>query len=147
MQKARTWQQTQVEYKPNWQQNVNKTTTQVKNVVTSPLHEDCQRNNSYFSCGQTGHNARQCPKNGKPTIPFRPQVNHLEPYSVPRAIQGQIHHISADEAQEDPKVVIGMFLVNSIHAVILFDSGLPLFYFAEFCCPKQVSLLDFVKKV
>ena len=32
VQKARTWQQTQVEYKPNWQQNVNKTTTQVKNV-------------------------------------------------------------------------------------------------------------------
>ena len=35
IQKACTWQQTQVECKPNWQQNVNKTTTQVKNVVTS----------------------------------------------------------------------------------------------------------------
>ena len=27
MQKVRTWQPTQVAYKPNWQQNVNKTTT------------------------------------------------------------------------------------------------------------------------
>ena len=39
MQKARTWQQTQVEYKSNWQQNVNKNTTQVKNVVTSPVRK------------------------------------------------------------------------------------------------------------
>ena len=41
VQKARTWQQTRVEYKPNWQQNVNKTTTQVKNVVTNPVRDDC----------------------------------------------------------------------------------------------------------
>ena len=40
VQKARTWQHTQVDYKPNWQQNVNKTTTQVKNVVTNPMHEE-----------------------------------------------------------------------------------------------------------
>ena len=52
-QKARTWQQTQVEYKPNWQQNVNKTTTQVRNVVTNPTHEERQRNNSCFNCGRT----------------------------------------------------------------------------------------------
>ena len=39
VQKARTWKQTQVEYKPNWHQNVNKTTTQVKNVMTSPVRE------------------------------------------------------------------------------------------------------------
>jgi hypothetical protein len=58
VQKAHTWQQIQVEYKPNWQQNDNQTTTQVKNVVTSPVREECQRNNSCFSCGQTGHYAR-----------------------------------------------------------------------------------------
>ena len=102
VQKARTWQQTQVEYKPNWQQNVNKTTTQVKNVVTSPVREDCQRNNSCFSCGQTGHYTRLCPKNNKQATPFHPQVNYMEPYSTPDMIPGKIHHISADEAQEDP---------------------------------------------
>ena len=36
---------------------------------------------------------------------------------------GHVHHISADEAQEKPEVVIGMFSVNDIPAVILFDSG------------------------
>lgn len=39
------------------------------------------------------------------------------------AITGYVHHISADEAQENPEVVIGMFPVNNIPAVILFDSG------------------------
>ena len=34
-----------------------------------------------------------------------------------------MHHLSADEAQENPEVVIGMFSVNGIHAIILFDSG------------------------
>ncbi|XP_073353568.1 uncharacterized protein [Aegilops tauschii subsp. strangulata] len=88
MEKARTWQQTQVEYKPNWQQNVNKTTTQVKNVVTSPVREECQRNNSCFNSRQTGHYARQCPKNGKTNAPFRTQVNHLGSCPVQRTIQG-----------------------------------------------------------
>nr|XP_020161006.2 uncharacterized protein LOC109746294 [Aegilops tauschii subsp. strangulata] len=115
VQKARTWQQTQVEYKPNWQQNVNKTTTQVKNVVTSPMREECQHNNSCFNYGQTIHYARQCPKNGKPNAPSRPQVNHMELYLAQKTIQGQVHHLSANEAQEDPEVVIaeGIYVVPS----------------------------------
>ena len=121
IQKARTWQQTQVEYKPNWQQNVNKTTTQVKNVVTSPVHEEHQRNNACFNCGQTGHYARQCPK--KSNAPFRLQVNHMGPYHTQQIVQGQFHHLSIDEAQENPEVVIGIFSINSIPAIILFDSG------------------------
>ena len=47
----------------------------------------------------------------------------MEPYSAPDMVQGQINHISANKAQEDPEVVIGMFLVNDIPAIILFDSG------------------------
>ena len=38
-------------------------------------------------------------------------------------ITRHVHHLSADEAQENPEVVTGMFSVNTIPAVILFDSG------------------------
>ena len=123
VQKARTWQQTQVEYKPNWQQNVNNTTTQVKNVVTNPMHEERQRNNSCFSCGQNRHYARQCPKNNKANALIRPQVNFMESWPIQQNSTGHVHHISADEAQEKPEVVIGMFSVNDIPVIILFDSG------------------------
>ena len=91
--------------------------------MTSPVREDCQRKNSYFGCGKIGHYARQCPKNGKSMAPFRLQVNYLEPYPGPSAIQGQIHHISADEVQEDPEVVIGMFPSNNIPAEGVLGKG------------------------
>ncbi|MCH1922302.1 hypothetical protein L9G15_23135, partial [Shewanella sp. A3A] len=91
-----------------------KTTTQVKNVVTNPVHEERQRNNSCFSCGQTRHYARQCPKNGKASALIRPQVNFMESCPTQQNITGHVHHLSADEAQENPKVVIGMFSVNNI---------------------------------
>ena len=47
----------------------------------------------------------------------------MGPYPVQKTIQGQVHHLSVDEAQENPEVVIGMFPINNIRAIILFDSG------------------------
>ena len=52
-------------------------------------------------------------------------------------IAGHVHHLSADEAQENPEVVIGMFSVNNIPAVILFDSGLPIVLFLGVLLPKN----------
>ena len=37
--------------------------------------------------------------------------------------KGHLNHISAEEAQEDPDLVIGTFPVNSAPALVLFDSG------------------------
>ena len=75
---------------------------------------------------------------------FKPQVHYLEAGPSQQDVTGYVHHISADEAQENPEVVIGMFPVNNIPAVILFDSGAShSFYFSEFCCPKQISLFAF----
>jgi hypothetical protein len=34
-----------------------------------------------------------------------------------------VAHVSVEAAQENPQVVLGMFLVNSIPASVLFDSG------------------------
>ena len=87
------------------------------------MHEERQRNNSCFSCGQNGHYARQCPKNNKANALIRPQVNFMESWPTQQNFTGHVHHISTDEAQEMPEVVIGMFSINDIPAVILFDSG------------------------
>jgi hypothetical protein len=37
--------------------------------------------------------------------------------------RGRDNHVAVEEAQEAPDVVIGMFLINDIFAVVLFDSG------------------------
>jgi hypothetical protein len=36
---------------------------------------------------------------------------------------GRVNHVGVEEAQEAPDVVIGMFLINDISIVVLFDSG------------------------
>jgi hypothetical protein len=37
--------------------------------------------------------------------------------------RGCLNHVNAEEAEEAPDVVLGMFFVNSIPARVLFDSG------------------------
>jgi hypothetical protein len=37
--------------------------------------------------------------------------------------RGKVMHVDAEVAQENPRVVLGMFLVNSTPASVLFDSG------------------------
>ena len=45
------------------------------------------------------------------------------PRNPPNNDKGRVNHVTAEEAQEDPDVVLGMFLVNSAPATVLFDSG------------------------
>jgi hypothetical protein len=37
--------------------------------------------------------------------------------------RGRVNHVSAETAQENPQVVLGMFFINSIPASVLFVSG------------------------
>jgi hypothetical protein len=85
-----------------------------------------------YTCGQPGHFSKECPLK-KPSAPS---------LSAPRPNQGQgrgpsgrntktqahnargrLNHVTAEEAAEAPDVVLGTFLVNSIPARVLFDSG------------------------
>ena len=96
VQKVRTLQPTLMAYQPSWQQNVNKTTTQVKNDVLNPFMENRVRNNSCYSCRQTLHYAKQCPKNTRTNATFKPQIHYLEAGPSQHDITGYVHHISAD---------------------------------------------------
>ena len=37
--------------------------------------------------------------------------------------RGRVNHVAVEEAQTSPDVVLGTFLVNSVPAAVLFDSG------------------------
>ena len=83
------------------------------------------------------------PKNSKANGLFRPQVNFMESCPNQQNITGHVHHLSADEAQKNPEVVGGMFSVNNILAIIIFDSGLPTLLFLVVSMPKTNFLALF----
>nr|AAV43966.1 putative polyprotein [Oryza sativa Japonica Group] len=95
-----------------------------------------------FRCNQMGHYARQCPQNptntnsghanGSTARTPTPAAAQSRPSSQAsgqgsRASnnfgRGRVNHIQAETAQDTPDVVMGMFSVNSVPAIVLFDSG------------------------
>src|SRR5664279_4825059 len=85
-----------------------------------------------FECGLKGHYSNACPK--KKNVAQRPNApgpnpgngnsskNPAPKFPIPPA-RGKFNHMSAEDAQESPDVVLGTFLVNSVPAHVLFDSG------------------------
>jgi hypothetical protein len=79
-QKLRSWQSVPSENKPVWNNggSNNKVGNQSKTFGKQLVIEDCRRNNTCFTCGQSGHYAKQCPtNNGKQSGNHKPQVNHI----------------------------------------------------------------------
>jgi hypothetical protein len=72
-----------------------------------------------FKCGLTGHFAWQCPT--RTTIPGA--GNPVKPQGQQNLMRGKVNHMTSEEAQQAPDVVLGMFLASSHPATILFDSG------------------------
>ena len=50
-----------------------------------------------------------------------PKRNNFNPNNNHR--KGHLNHVSREEAQNAPDIVLDMFLVNTIPAMVLFDSG------------------------
>jgi hypothetical protein len=83
-----------------------------------------------FTCGEKGHFANQCPnpRNRPPSVAASTLAPTRGANSVPIAarqnfVHGKVNHVTVEEAQKAPDVVIGMFSVNDLSAVVLFDSG------------------------
>jgi hypothetical protein len=83
-----------------------------------------------YNCGEQGQYAHRCPNSctrvNHPAI-ATPAPTHGANYVSVAAKQnyarGRVNHVSVEEAQEAPDVVIGMFLVNDTSAVVMFNSG------------------------
>jgi hypothetical protein len=54
------------------------------------------------------------PTHGANSIPVAARQNY---------VHGKANHVTVEEAQEAPDVVIDMFFINNTSAVVLFDSG------------------------
>jgi hypothetical protein len=83
-----------------------------------------------FTFGEKGHFANQCPNprsRPPPTAVSTPTpsggANSVHVAARQNYVRGKVNHVTVEEAQEAPDVVIGIFFVNGISAVVLFDSG------------------------
>jgi hypothetical protein len=85
-----------------------------------------------FKCGEIGHYANNCPKRN-PQTPQRNNIQRVDQNTPAHGTaqnktaqnqsKGRINHVIAEIVPEDADVVYGMFLINSIPASVLFDSG------------------------
>jgi hypothetical protein len=71
-----------------------------------------------FKYGLTGHFAWQCPTWSTTTG----AGNQAEPQGKQNFMHGRVNHMTSEEAQQAPDVVLGMFLTSSHPTTILFDS-------------------------
>ena len=94
-----------------------------------------------FNCGQEGHFAVACPNKNTGPTPVKFNLGSAAktplarrgrgilntPGSAPRApgqtVHGRVNHVTIEQAQDTPDVVLGMFPINSHYGSVLFDSG------------------------
>ena len=72
-----------------------------------------------FNCRQLGHYAKECPQKSAAEKAQPPKKNDKYLGTGKRCL----NHISAEEAREDPSVIMGTLRINQIPAKVLFDSG------------------------
>jgi hypothetical protein len=79
-----------------------------------------------FACGKPGHKSYDCPDKKAAATPVRaPAPGGRPPQAAPpsAAGRGRLNHLTKEEADDAPDVVIGEFLVCGTTALVLFDTG------------------------
>ncbi|KAJ9547266.1 hypothetical protein OSB04_019809 [Centaurea solstitialis] len=90
------------------------------------LSRDCGKGKSCYQCGATDHVRTDCPqlkKGEAPTPGGRAIAAKDDRRAAPILARSRAFRMTAEEAEEAPEVVTGTFLVNSIRAKVLFDTG------------------------
>jgi hypothetical protein len=85
-----------------------------------------------FKCGEIGHYANNCPKRN-PQTPQRNYSQRVDQNTPARGTaqnktpqnqsKGRINHVTTETVAKDVDMVYDMYLINSIPASVLFDSG------------------------
>jgi hypothetical protein len=84
-----------------------------------------------YSCGQSGHYANRCPrKKANQTLApgtsqnlNRNTNNSATTPARKNQAGAHVNHLTVEDAQAAPDVIIGMILVNDNNAIVLFASG------------------------
>ncbi|KAJ9543820.1 hypothetical protein OSB04_023527 [Centaurea solstitialis] len=90
------------------------------------LSRDCTSRKSCFQCGSPDHFRTECPqlkKGGGPVPRERVVAPRDDRKAAPAPVRARAFRMIAEEAEEAPDVVTGTFLVNSLRAKVLFDTG------------------------
>jgi hypothetical protein len=97
-----------------------------------------------YACGEKGHFANQCPnpRNHSPqTAVSTPAPTHGANSAPVASRQNYVHqkvnHVTVEEAQEAPDVVIGPFFINDTSTIVLFDFGAPHYFISTACVEKH----------
>src|SRR3954463_3132842 len=101
-----------------------------------------------YECGSKGHYSNECPKkivaapnaNAPAQQQCRVQLGRRFAPGNSLNRNGRLFLMHAEEAQEAPDVVLGMFSVNTVLARVLFDSGAShSFVTEEFACTSKIQ--------
>ena len=106
-----------------------------------------------YACGEEGHYAKQCPKPRNSTPKpnnggnnSAPKRNNFNPNNNHR--KGHLNHVTKEEAQNAPDIVLGTFPVNTIPAMVLFDSGASHSFISKsFALQNNFSMLPLEKSI
>ena len=86
----------------------------IQPLAAQPMIQPANRR-ACFNCGDPNHFRDACPR--------LVIVNNAQANQAHQGAQGRAFNINANQAQENNEVVNGTFLVNNLHASILFDTG------------------------
>ena len=92
--------------------------------------KDCKAHlNVCFRCNKPGHRMAECPEatgdSGRPAWQPPLRITEGEKGKKPEVPKprGRAFQMTVEEAKKEPDVIAGPFIVNSLPALVLFDSG------------------------